>query len=949
MDTNGTRFHLVQGERDWGALLEETRAEGLMYEPAGRSLALEPIVERFKTTARLTALAATDRRGADCDRFGNWHWIDTDRRRILVLSCGAASAECFWSVDDLTGRRCPPAPASDALFRDAATPARAFPDLRLSGLAITERHYLVVGTVDPGGLLVFDLHGGGAPTFTPWPAELRVEPFDITAAAGGGVWILDRGTPLTPARYWRLDPWLRPVATAGTTELHPAVADQFGPVGGKPRQVEALTFATGQSLAASPLDVEAPRAIVGLPDDSILILDSPDAAAFSRVVRVRDGRPTGSVALDPALLSDVLEAPATVLGHDLAFVPDAGSPGVVRGRLYVVGVDGNQAFGFDLEADDEGLVLRFRAEQLLLRRFGGKALECCGGRPWYDLGDRWMALVGHPRRRYVETATLEGVVFDGKLPDCHWRRLILDACIPDDASIGIESRVANERHELAQKAWRQEPPLYLRRGGPEIPFHQPYAHEELDGSGVGAWETLFQSARGRFLELRVTFGGAGRLTPRVRAMRVYYPAFSYLDRYLPAVYREDAVSASFLDRYLANVEGMFTALEGRIAAAEGLFDSRIAPAEYLDWLSGWFGATLELDWDETRRRLLLAYAELLFRWRGTAAGLLAMIRLAIDPCPTEAIFDDLVRGRAPADARYAGATVRLVESFLTRRFSGVSLGDPSAPAQPGIAPEGPWTPAQGAEPLHQRFRSFLATRHAPGRPPADALDALNAAWEASPPFAALPEILLSPVPPAQAQRAADWNAFVTGGLGFAYASVGPDDTAFYRDFLRRRWGRIDALNAGWQLSGTSQWASFDEVALPGESEFPTGGAPLRDWISFVSMAVPIRNAAHQFTVLVPVVPGEGGRALGRRLEQVEAVVRREKPAHTEFQIKPYWALFRAGTARLGLDTALGEGARFTGIELGRTALGEGFLAFGHPWNVTDRAVLGRDAVAEIRP
>jgi hypothetical protein len=115
------------------------------------------------------------------------------------------------------------------------------------------------------------------------------------------------------------------------------------------------------------------------------------------------------------------------------------------------------------------------------------------------------------------------------------------------------------------------------------------------------------------------------------------------------------------------------------------------------------------------------------------------------------------------------------------------------------------------------------------------------------------------------------------------------------------------------------------------------------------MAVPIRNAAHQFTVLVPVVPGEGGRALGRRLEQVEAVVRREKPAHTEFQIKPYWALFRAGTARLGLDTALGEGARFTGIELGRTALGEGFLAFGHPWNVTDRAVLGRDAVAEIRP
>ena len=83
---------------------------------------------------------------------------------------------------------------------------------------------MVVGTVDPGGLLVFDLHAGGGPVFTLWPEELQFEPFDMATAPRGGVWILDRGTPLEPARYWRLDSWLRPVPSAGVIELAPAAA-----------------------------------------------------------------------------------------------------------------------------------------------------------------------------------------------------------------------------------------------------------------------------------------------------------------------------------------------------------------------------------------------------------------------------------------------------------------------------------------------------------------------------------------------------------------------------------------------------------------------------------------------------------------------------------------------------------------------------------------------------
>jgi len=66
----------------------------------------------------------------------------------------------------------------------------------LSGLAITRDHYLVVGVLKPQGLLVFDLHAGGAPVQMFWPAAVDFQSFDMAAAPGGGV----RGAPHRGAR-----------------------------------------------------------------------------------------------------------------------------------------------------------------------------------------------------------------------------------------------------------------------------------------------------------------------------------------------------------------------------------------------------------------------------------------------------------------------------------------------------------------------------------------------------------------------------------------------------------------------------------------------------------------------------------------------------------------------------------------------------------------------------
>ena len=116
----------------------------------------------------------------------------------------------------------------------------------------------------------------------------------------------------------------------------------------------------------------------------------------------------------------------------------------------------------------------------------------------------------------------------------------------------------------------------------------------------------------------------------------------------------------------------------------------------------------------------------------------------------------------------------------------------------------------------------------------------------------------------------------------------------------------------------------------------------------MSGVLPVAQAAHRFTVLAPTEPGEDRTERIARVARIAEVVERERPAHAAYEVRPFWALFQAGNARLGIDTTLGAGSRFTAIELGRSALSEGFIGYSHPFSATDRAVIGRDAAGEVR-
>jgi phage tail-like protein len=942
VDVNGTRFHLVRTEREWlppAAADGTPSADGLEW--AEGLLRLRKLLPVFPPRRDETPPSIESRRGAARDRYGHWYWISDDGHEIRVSRGGRRPSTRFWSAEE-GARGCPP--ATDGAFAPVVTVSPS--PLELAGLAVTTDHYLIAGRLQPNGILVFDLRGGGGPLILDWPEAVPFAPFDISAAADGGAWILDR----LHRSLWRLDRFFRVVGPGEPAS--PQAAAAFSPIPGA-SPAECLPPAPiGSELSLFLAAAAAPVAVEALPDGSVLVLDRPPATPHSVVHRYRLDGTHAAVALDASL--DVSAAaggdtageipPLPLIGHDLAFVP-AGQARPLSGTLYVAGDLGNQSFAFSFESQEDGFALELQREYLPMRRFSGKALVSAGGRAYYDLGERWIALASHPNPRFVTRGTLTlpsadpAEAFDGKAIRCVWHRLLLDGCLPPETTLDLETRSSDRRDLLAGLEWRRQPRLYLRENGPEIPYYRPRLAG--DARHTGTWEVLLQEVTGRYLQVRLTIHGTRRTTPRLQALRLYYPRFSYLREYLPAVYRDDAASASFFDRYLANVEGTYTTLEGRIENVQTLFDTRSAPVEYLEWLAGWFGVSLDFTWSEETRRLFLSHAPQMFRERGTCAGLVRAIRLALDRCPSESIFDD-----APCGSRAAsGFGVRVVERFRLRRASGVVFGDPTELAGPGSTTNlADWTPARGAEPLHAQFRAFLRQRYGGD------IGALADAWGVT--FASFddPSLRLAASRPAGGRRGDDWERFVNAEIGFTYAPVTDADEPLYREFLARRYGQPSAVNETYRLDEGSALVTFDDVkprlwearlrqALPDEVTW------LHDWIQFVSIVAPMARAAHRFSVLVPVAPSDSPETQLELRELARRVTEIEKPAHAAFDVRLYWGLFRVGEARVGLDTLIGQGSRSVAIVLDRGLVGDGHLGFAEPWNAADRFIVGREVMA----
>ncbi len=945
LDANGSRFALVLGRRDWGACTleaegaprlaalwaDDTQSSPLAYDDAMGTIALARRVGRFRAgTGDLPADPAL-RLGAAADRHGNIYAIVDAGRRIEVRSVGSGRPSDFWPA---AVPATAPAPGEFAPTQPAAPPA----PLHLAGLAVTCEQYLVAGIVPAagasGGLLVFDLLGGGPPLELAWPSPWRLVPHDMAARADGGLAVLDRENQ----RVWMLD---RRLAMRAVFPTEPQAPSDFVPIDGSQAPPAPPPRQPWFDLAVTTKGGADPVAVEVLADGAVLVLDAIGSDGFALVSLYVDGSlvAQASTVVARHVIAPEDQAGFTLRGFEMAV--HARTFGT-RQRLIVVPVDGNQCLAFDLDRDDATtLVLVPDPGFLPLKRYRG--LNLVGGSPatvngdtglFYESLGRWLPLVEQRRPRYQPLAALVSVPFDGQDPDCTWHRLMLDGCIPAGCRVRVFTRATDEPGLLADLPFNAEPLPILRPDGSELPWliEGPGSHTDA-AQGHGCWELLLQRARGRWLQVKLAFEGNELATPRLAALRAWRPRFSYSRRYLPAAYLEDAQSADFLERFLANFEGQFTSLEDRIAAVGALFDVRSAPAETLDWLAGWLGLVLDPALDEGRRRQLIRHAVPLFAYRGTTQATRLAVQLALSSCVPEADF------ALPAASQEQAWGVRIVESYLTRSLPPALLGETTfsdaGDDQPrSVTPGVQWSPAEGADGLQARWQAWLTAAGqatGPAYGPLPPNEALRAEWQA------FSQAVLGSVPQLAQQFNAAWHGFIAAHSDLTLTTLpnswpqGSDADAErerqgWIDFMAglpgglRRWvlrwqgfvARRHLRMADYRRATGVDWPEFELLPVP--TALPVNATALADWALFETRLEPMAAKAHSFSVLLPISgPQADANALAQQIDLASRVLRIAKPAHTRFDVKPYWALFRIGQVRLGLDTLLGLGAREPGV------------------------------------
>ncbi|HWE04970.1 MAG TPA: phage tail protein [Tepidisphaeraceae bacterium] len=948
MDANKTRYQLLLGQDDWGQCLVSGTSLSSLWasapdDPQATTMTFDTRRQQLRLASRLFEFrgASADlspdlRRGADVDRYGNIYWIDSSNQKIWVLSVGANTVSEFWPAGCTCGNagvaehacpRCGPSvrPQSFQPLATSTTPAAP----SYAGLAVTSDHYLIVGNSQPGGFLMFDLFAGGGPMRMRWPSAIALEVFDIAGGSNGGAWILDRAA----RRLWALDRRFDVVDLSAAAPQAPPAPDLFQPAAGGPlrRRSPAKTPQPIDLTTLVPPVVD-PIAVCALPDGSILVLDRCPDQLFSNIYRLSDGLQTGTPVSTSAfqkLVADPAPAVFQLTGHDFAFVPVAGSAasasaptaGAVLGTLTVAASDGLQSFAFDVSVNGVQLQLEPIADYFPMRQFAGKALVASATQVYYDFSSTWIPLVAQKRPRYQTAAVIQTPTsrptllagapvrgfFDGRDPGCIWHRIMLDASIPPGTTVTISSRAADDVSSLLATAWEQEPAPYLRGDGTELPFLNPLPPPRNNVPSNGTWELLFQNAVGRYLQIQIAIQSDGRDTPRLRAMRIYYPRFSYPRHYLPACYRDDPVPASFIERYLANVEGFYTVTEDKISAVTMLMDSRSVPTAAIEWLIGWFGVAANANWSESNRRLFIKHAMTLFQYRGCIRGLRMALALVLDACPDEGLFLD------PPIENTCNPKTRVVESFQTHQTPAVAFGDPSnLTGLRQVVQSALWQPSQGSDNLNARYDQ-----------------ALN-----------LPAGTVYPIRDPGGALSAPWRQFSGQTLGFVPSATASDQTA-WSAFLRRQYGSLAAAN----LAYLQSWTDFASAPIP--IALPPDGQPLLDWFVFESVVLTVGATAHLFTVLLPV-PRQSIFDMteqNRRLGLAQQVIALEKPAHTIGTVKFYYALFQIGMARLGMDTSLEQGSRSPDLMppmvLGGGYLSESYLAPQFPQDARARQFLGQ--------
>jgi phage tail-like protein len=243
---------------------------------------------------------------------------------------------------------------------------------------------------------------------------------------------------------------------------------------------------------------------------------------------------------------------------------------------------------------------------------------------------------------------------DGGSARAVWHRMYLEASLPQRCGVVVKLAAADDPQKLneSKTPWfphvfgdaeapadvAQVPRGVWQRVPSEVPFHPGLLGDKPEKDRKGLFMVLVQRAgaavrslRGRYLGIKVELTGDGRNTPEIAALRVYGPRFSYVEHYLPELYREttfgndadansDSTRPDFLERFVDIFEGPMTQMEDRVAAAYRLTNPQSTPDDNLDWLGSWVGVDPSPQ-PPDRRRARLVETPRLYQERGTVRGI----------------------------------------------------------------------------------------------------------------------------------------------------------------------------------------------------------------------------------------------------------------------------------------------------------------------------------------
>ncbi len=119
------------------------------------------------------------------------------------------------------------------------------------------------------------------------------------------------------------------------------------------------------------------------------------------------------------------------------------------------------------------------------------------------------------------------------------------------------------------------------------------------------------------------------------------PKGRYL-KYLPSIYREDALMARFLMLF----ESFWAPIESQIDKGSYYLDPQMTPLPLLPWLASWADLVLDDRWSERKQRRLLQSIVSLYRKRGTRSGLEEMLEIytGVQPQVLEHRANNLILG-----------------------------------------------------------------------------------------------------------------------------------------------------------------------------------------------------------------------------------------------------------------------------------------------------------------